>query len=223
MLLSAITVLVVLASGDPADGSTRAMEQALRVALGPAARIDIADPKSIPETEEALVASASEAHATLLVVVAWSDRQRRATLRVMKPSQGRWLDREIRFDAADIATERGRTVGFALASMVPADTLDTDERRAAPVVRIGSAANRPIESIDSQPSGRSSERSRDDEHFQTRHPGHPVSLETSALSVTAVQGYGGGIGGSFALRIPLAGDLAARGVPDLLLRQDHVS
>ena len=128
MLLAAISVLVVVASGDPADGSTQAMEQALRGALGRDVQVAV---RSSAEgaSDESLVATANSEHAALLVVVAWSERQRRATLRIVKPR---------RRDAGPIArsastpptsaTERGRTVGFALASMVPDDAARSSDR-----------------------------------------------------------------------------------------------
>ena len=116
---------------DPADGSTQAMEQALRGALGRDVQVAVRS-ASEGASDESLVATASNEHAALLVVIAWSERPRRATLRVVKPADGRWTDREIRFDSADVATERGRTVGFALASMVPDDALAPPDRPSAP-------------------------------------------------------------------------------------------
>ncbi len=122
MLLAAVSVLVIVSSGEPSDGSTPAMEQALRGALGRDVQVAVRSTAEIA-SDESLVAAANNEHAGLLVVVVWSDRPRRATLRIVKPSDGRWTDREIRFDSGDAATERGRTVGFALASMVPDEAL----------------------------------------------------------------------------------------------------
>ena len=204
MLLAAISVLVIVASGEPSDGSTPAMEQALRGALGrdvPVAVRIAAEAAS----DESLVAMASSEHAALLVVVVWSERPRRATLRIVKPSEGRWSDREIRFDGADVASERGRTVGFALASMVPEDALSPPDRPPVPVPAppappaIPAAGRTPAETP-----------------APPYLPGpNPLALEASALAVTAPAGYGGGLGGVFAVRVPLGAGLALRGAVSL--------
>jgi hypothetical protein len=199
MLLGAISVLVVVASGDPADGSTQAMEQALRGALDREVQLSVRS-ASEATSDASLVSTAKNEHATLLVVISWSDRQRRATLRVVKPAEGRWTDREIRFDAADVPTERGRTVGFALVSMVPEEALPPADRSPPPALPVPpvvppplapppAAAEAPAAPLPSQ---------------------NPLALEASALAATAVGGYGGGVGGVFAIRIPLAGAFAAR-------------
>ena len=59
--------------------------------------------------------------------VEWSEHERRALLRT---SNG--VEREIRFSDGDAPAERGRTVGFALASMVP-DELFSEPSRPAPL------------------------------------------------------------------------------------------
>jgi hypothetical protein len=72
-----------------------------------------------PTDREALAAGAEAGHSAV-VEVSWSDTGHRlATLRVYLASQNRWMDRAIGFGAADADAERGRTVGFALASMLP--------------------------------------------------------------------------------------------------------
>jgi hypothetical protein len=201
MLLAAVSVLVVVASGDPSDGSTPAMEQALRGALGRDVQVAV---RSSPEgtTDETLVTAANSEHAALLVVVSWSDRPRRATLRIMKPSEGRWTDREIRFDAADVASERGRTVGFALASMMP------DEALSPPAERQAATATAAAPS----PASSSSAARIPPETAPPYVPGpNPLALEAVALAVAAPGGYGGGYGGVFAVRLPVGAGFAVRG------------
>lgn len=201
MLLAAVSVLVVVASGDPSDGSTQAMEQALRGALGRDVHVAV---RSSPEgaTDEALVTSANSEHAALLVVVSWSERPRRATLRIMKPADGRWTDREIRFDAADVATERGRTVGFALASMMPEDALSPPAERPATPPPAVTPTPTPASTAGRAPA-------------ETAPPyvpaPNPLAIEAVALAVTAPGGYGGGYGGLIAVRLPVGGGFALRG------------
>lgn len=204
MLLAAVSVLVIVAAGEASDGSTPAMEQALRGALG--RDVPIAVRSAVEEaSDESLVAMASREHAALLVVVVWSERPRRATLRVVKPTEGRWTDREIRFDSADVASERGRTVGFALASMVPEDALTPPEpppvlTPAPPAATMSPAAERAAPEGPAPP-------------YLPRP--NPLALEASALAVTAPGGYGGGLGGVFAVRVPLGGGVALRGALSL--------
>lgn len=202
MLLAAVSVLVIVTSGEPPDGSTPAMEQALRGALGRDVPVAV---RMAGEgaSDESLVATASSEHAALLVVVVWSERPRRATLRVVKPSEGRWTDREIRFDNGDVASERGRTVGFALASMVPEDALSPPERPPAPS---------PVPPATPAPGRTSSAETPAPPYL----PGpNPLALEASALAVTAPGGYGGGLGGALAVRVPLGGAFAVRGAVSL--------
>jgi len=200
MLLAAISVLVIVASADPADGSTQAMEQALRGALGRDVQVAVRS-ASEAASDETLVATANKEHAALLVVVAWSEKPRRATLRVVKPAEGRWTDREIRFDSADVATERGRTVGFALASMVPEDALAPPDRPSAPAPSTTLPA----------PTGTASTPPREAAAPPYVPAPNPLALEASALAVAAPVGYGGGLGGVFAVRVPLGGAFALRG------------
>jgi len=201
MLLAAVSVLVIVASGEPADGSTQAMEQALRGALGREVEVAVRS-ASEGASDESLVATANNEHAALLVVVAWSERPRRATLRIVKPTDGRWTDREIRFDSADVATERGRTVGFALASMVPEDALSPPPDR-PPTPAPSSSAIPPPSATAARPA---------EAQAPPYLPGpNPLALEAAALAVTAPGGYGGGLGGVFAVRVPLAGAFAVRG------------
>jgi len=192
MLFAAVSVMIVVATGDPADGSTQAMEQAMRAALGAEATIAV---RPLPESssDETLLATANGDHATLLVVVSWSDRQRRVTLRFVKPADGRWADREIRFDTGDAANERGRTVGFALVSMVPENAPEV------PAVPPPIAVQTAVAARDGGVSPRVP-------------PGpNPLALEASASAVAAPGGYGGGVGGLVSIRLPLAGALGARG------------
>ncbi|MDB4936359.1 MAG: hypothetical protein JWP87_3331 [Labilithrix sp.] len=198
MWLDAISVVVILATGDPDDGSTRAIEQALHSALGNDAVVTIRS----ASRDSAAGASPSDDGAALVGVVSWSDRQKRATIHVTNARDGRSSDREIRFDPADVASERGRTIGFALASMVPAEALATND---AP--KPATAETMPIApraEATPVPPAEPSE----------RPPSLPrpngMAVDASAVATTALAGYGGGFGGVFAFRLPLAGAIGAR-------------
>lgn len=196
-VLAAISVLVVIATGDPADGSTRTIEQALRAALGPDAVI-VMRTTATGATDDALAASATADHTTLVSVVSWSDQQRRATIHFVTPPEGRWSDREIRFDAADAAPERGRTIGFALASMVPAEALATRDRPEAPRPP---ALVPPPDVLPPQMPG---------EVLAPLPRAHRMGVDASGLAASGLGGFGGGVGAVVGFRAPFAGALAGR-------------
>ena len=208
MLLAAVSVLVVVATGDPGDGSTRAIEQALRAALVGDATI-VVRPADKEISDDALAAMGTAEHATMLGVVSWRDGQRGVTVRFVRLPDGRWTDREVRFDALDVPTERGRTVGFALASMMPGDAF-------AEHVQPATAALAPKEAPPGVGSAQSTQalaspRPPVDAPSASGPPRpNPLAIDASALAVSAPGGYGGGIGGSFAVRVPLVGALGAR-------------
>jgi hypothetical protein len=103
VFFAAVAVVIVVASGDPAE--TAALDRALRSALPEHTEI------SVQPNEPAETASTFVAH------VEWTDHDRRAIVRTTDGT--RTTEREIRFAETDAPAERGRTVGFALASMVP--------------------------------------------------------------------------------------------------------
>ena len=205
MFLAAVSVLVVLTTGDPGDGSTRAIEQALRTALVRDATV-VVRPSAGGTSDEDLAALGDAEHANLIGVIAWSEHQKRVVIRFLKLPGRRWTDREVRFDAADAPTERGRTVGFALASMMPDDAV-AEPKTAAPTPPpppppdAGAVTEPPA-------SFRAPE--------QPRPPAplprpNPFALDAAALAVAPTSGYGGGAGGTLALRVPIVGALGARG------------
>ena len=114
-----LTVVVLVAAGGAAEPTTMAIERAASEALGHTARVVVRESMGAPTDGEAL-ALASEANEGAVVEVTWSDRGHRvAMLRVHLAGRRRWMERTIGFGAADADPERGRTIGLALASMLP--------------------------------------------------------------------------------------------------------
>jgi hypothetical protein len=106
-MLSALTLVVLIASGDAKDPVAQSMDKALHQALGAETRVLFR-----PMSEgDAVTADA-------VVTIVW--RENRVTLRMH--AGDRWIDREIGFAAGDADAERGRTLGFAIASMLPERT-----------------------------------------------------------------------------------------------------
>lgn len=209
MVLAAISVLVVVLDA-PSDSPTSAdlaarttasaaVERALQTSLGPEA--DVLVRQSTPGDDDgSLLARAAAEHRSLVGVVRWDDA-RHASLHFVRPVDGQWNDRRIEFDTADAPTERGRTVGLALASMVPED--------GAPV-----PAPRPSPPEASQPTPAS---------LDDRHPSPStgpkagplpepslVVLGASASATSGIDGFGGGAGGVVDVRVRVGGAFRLR-------------
>ncbi|MDB5212601.1 MAG: hypothetical protein JWO86_528 [Myxococcaceae bacterium] len=124
MSTAALTLLVLIASGDggrDASGPVAtSMARAVREALGADAQVIIRETARVPSDDEA-IALGRELRASAVIELLWKDPEhRRATLHFhADPGASRWTDREVGFDATDADAERGRMIGFALASMLP--------------------------------------------------------------------------------------------------------
>jgi hypothetical protein len=122
------TVVILVAAGGAADPTTYAIERAASEALGRSARVLVHESMGAPTDGEALAAS-PETGQSAIVEVTWGDGGHRvAVLRVHLAGTERWLDRTIGFGASDADSERARTIGFALASMIP----ESDTKAAGP-------------------------------------------------------------------------------------------
>ncbi len=120
MSTAALTLLVLIASGDANGPVVTSLARAMREALGPEAEVTIREVPHVPSDDDA-IALGHELHANAVIELIWKDTEhRRATLHFhAEPASSRWTDREVGFDAKDADAERGRMIGFALASMLP--------------------------------------------------------------------------------------------------------
>ena len=112
-----LTLVILVAAGQASDPSTGALTRAAHDALGPDTRVDVRETSSAPTDADALQAERG-AEVDAVAEVIWNDAQQ-AALHVLVPRTGRWVYRTIGFDASDAPIERGRTLGFAVASMLP--------------------------------------------------------------------------------------------------------
>jgi hypothetical protein len=114
-----LSVVILVAAGGAADPATLAIERAASEALGRTARIVVRESMGTPTDGEALAVGSEEGERAAVEVI-WADGAHRlAMLRVHLAGSGRWIDRAIGFGAGDADSERGRTIGFAVASMLP--------------------------------------------------------------------------------------------------------
>ncbi|MBX3201918.1 MAG: hypothetical protein KF894_27530 [Labilithrix sp.] len=136
--MSEALVLVVLLVTNEGDPTTGGLIAATRRALGPDA-IVLAD-TSDDESDASALAIGERVKARAVARVSWADgSHERARLRVHVAPSGEWADDELTFAPHDAASEKGRTLGYALASMVqrvarPPPVGDADGRAPAATV-----------------------------------------------------------------------------------------
>ncbi|HEY4016732.1 MAG TPA: hypothetical protein VGM06_25530 [Polyangiaceae bacterium] len=113
-----LTLIVLVAAGG-SSGGTDALLQAAHESLGSETRIDVRETPHEPTDLDALSTERRE-HADAVAELSYKDRKRRqVTLRVHVGKQHRWLERTLVFDPADVEVERARTLGYAMAAILP--------------------------------------------------------------------------------------------------------
>jgi len=118
-MAGALTLVILVASGQAHDPGTEAVARATREALGPETHVEVRETTGSPTDNDAIQAETS-AHADAVVEVRWNDAKHdQAVLHVLVARTSRWVYRTIGFEASDAPAERGRTLGFAVASMLP--------------------------------------------------------------------------------------------------------
>lgn len=127
---SPLIVVVVVALADSGNDATRAMTRTVQEALADTALVLVHE-EAHPEDDAVLTNLGTTMHANAVVVVHWSDRGR-ADVRVYRAELHTWTSRDVTFGADDPAEERGRSLGFGIASMVRAGTPEVPEKQAPP-------------------------------------------------------------------------------------------
>lgn len=113
-----LIILLILATNEAADPATAAAVAAARHSLGAQATVLVDERAGVPTDEEALSLS-EKVHAIAVAEVIWEDETHgHVRIHVHIADMAGWIDREVTFDPADAPTERGRTTGLALASMI---------------------------------------------------------------------------------------------------------
>jgi hypothetical protein len=113
-----VTLFILVAAGERAD-LTRAMAAATRDALGTNAVVVVREVPGEPSDSEALATESSDS-ANAVVELSWTDaHHQQASVRMHIAQDRRWVERSIGFLRQDADAERGRTLGFAIASILP--------------------------------------------------------------------------------------------------------
>jgi hypothetical protein len=124
-------VLVILLGSQP-DPTAEALMAAARSALGRDAVV-LADTSNVRTDAEAL-AIGEQVHARAVARISWADEtHQKARLHVhvaTATTNDEWADDEIQFLPQDATPEKGRTVGYTLASMVQRIARTNDETAA---------------------------------------------------------------------------------------------
>jgi hypothetical protein len=117
--VSAALVLLVLVVKGEEGSATAAMSKAVRDAVLIDAQVELREVARFPKDEE-VVALAKDAHANAVVEIVWKDAtHRNVTLHFHANGASTWNDRHLAFEATDFDADRGRTIGFAVVSMLP--------------------------------------------------------------------------------------------------------
>lgn len=182
MSLGAVLVVLILSSAD-ADPAAPALAGAARELLGETATIRLVlTPSDLPDAVALQRAGAADG----VVELVWSDDHQSALLHCYVTRDARWVDRKITFSADDEAAQRGRLLGFAIASMFP--------RLASPPETPETPRASPPPPADAQAVVAAKSRAR---------PAR-VELELAATATTGVRGPADAVGAMLGVRLPLA-------------------
>jgi hypothetical protein len=124
--MAATAVLaIVVAAGQAHSAATTALVAAAREAVEPAATVRVSE--AAPPSDSAVLRVEAELDALAAASLVWDDDARlRARTRVHVASTDRWINREITFAEVDTESERGRALGFTIASMLPEGGADIE-------------------------------------------------------------------------------------------------
>jgi hypothetical protein len=197
--VSLVILLVAQAAPSPEMGAS--FERAARGALGPNAKIEIVTVDDDPPDEES-AARASAGTVDGIVELSWSSAAR-ARLHCYLAREGRWVDREITFDTSRSSStreisERGRLLGFAVATMFAPDehgaeaaTSQGEPRPAAIVVPPPAPTDTPAPRPVSPPQPQR-------------------TLEFAGVFSSGIGGIASSVGATAALRLAWLGPVSAR-------------
>jgi hypothetical protein len=146
-----------------------------------------------------------------VVEVAWVDaRHQRASLKLHFATSGRWVERFIGFASSDADTERGRTLGFAIASIVPPEEPATESSGSSTGSAAGGVPTVPLPALPIAPNPGASQATPNDTARGRARPEHtppveerPSSWSRWTLDATAdgaLNGNATGLGGVAALQ-----------------------
>jgi hypothetical protein len=196
----ALSLLVLLAPGDEALAGS--LVTAARSTLGEGAAVELRV-ITLPDEEAAARALMAETHAQALAVIEWREPEKEhAQIRLFTLDDPQVFERELTFAASDAAEERGRTLGFTLASMLPearpiasAPPETAPDASPTPVAQAAAPAPAPGPAPATPPDARAPWR---------------AAFDVAGVAAVAIAGEGMGFGGELAGQVRLNEQLALR-------------
>lgn len=184
----AVLVVLVVSSGGE-DPAGPAMEAAARELMGESASIRVKQtPENLSDADTLQSAGAADG----VVELVWSDDHQSALLHCYVTQDARWVDRRITFSESDREADRGRLLGFAIASMFPRLVVPAEAPQKTPA---------PVDVLESRPT---TERT-----SSLRAPGR-IEVELGVSATTGIRGPADSLGGNLGLRFKLVPSLAVR-------------
>ena len=113
--LDPITLILLVVPGEAPDAAVQAMTASARTVLGTSAEVRLMEGGA--ESDGATQAALLRAHGSAAAQIRWNAG--RVHIHLYTAKDRRWTERDIGFSDGDAPSERGRTVGFAVASMMP--------------------------------------------------------------------------------------------------------
>jgi hypothetical protein len=114
----AVVLAILVATGEAGSPATAAMATAAAEVVGGESAVRVVEATALSDDEALRVERGLSTR--VVVQLAWVDAQHlRARLRLHAERTDRWIDRDFAFGIADTPSERGRALGFAMASMLP--------------------------------------------------------------------------------------------------------
>jgi hypothetical protein len=195
-VLAAIVVLVIAQRVD--DPLTVAFARAARGVLGAGASVQLIAVELDPPDEESVLRAQ---HASGVVELSWTDDGTRASIHSYVSSEQRWIDREITFSKGNEsgdreASEKGRLLGFAAATMFTSDVPPPPERT--------EVAPAPTPSLTKPRS------TAKDEPAAAPHDSPGRTLEFAGIASSGLKGTAAGLGAMAGFRLRFQGPLWAR-------------
>jgi hypothetical protein len=197
--MSALIVVIFVAVGEANHPATRGAASAARELLGAEHEVQVREMDRVPDDARAS-AIGTDLHASAVVELAW-EQQNHEQVQIrfhVEPRPG-FSDRFIRFANTDELAERGRTVGYAIASTVAGPREPTRAPEASPSAGRSSPERTPIAAmVPSTPAPRT----------RATHG----AIDAAASVATGLEGPAGGWGGSLSGRWYVAPAFALRAV-----------
>jgi hypothetical protein len=188
--MSTLLVVIFVAAGEAKHPASLGAAGAARELLGADLEVEVRELDLVPNDERALSIGAA-LHAAGVVELTWdSPEHRQARIRFHLEPYAGFRERLILFQDRDDVAERGRTVGYAIASMISAPGLEPSR---TPAPRPRDELGAPRARIDSSSTAR------------------PIgAIDVTAAGAMGIEGHAGGWGGSLSGRWYFATPWAVR-------------